>query len=107
MVNKIQLRSKMKINSISLKPTVFIIDDDPEILNVLRHLLESVDLEVRCFENSSLFLEAYSPKQPGCIIADMRMPVMSGLQLFKKLKSMGSNLPVIILSAYGDIPMAV
>src|SRR5438552_9219231 len=89
------------------KPTVFIIDDDPNLLKALRWLLESVELNVECFESPTNFLENYVPSQCGCIIADIRMPIMSGIQLFEQLNLRKNKLPFIILTGYGDISMAV
>lgn len=88
-------------------PTVFVIDDDPNILEALRWLLESIELNVQCFESSIRFLENYHPNSYGCIVADVRMPIMGGIQLLKELNSRKNRLPVIILTAYADIPMAV
>src|ERR1700683_96171 len=89
------------------KPTVFVIDDDPHILEALQWLLESVELNVKCFESSMSFLESYNPNSYGCIVADVRMPIMGGIQLLEQLNSRKNRLPVIILTAYADIPMAV
>ncbi len=89
------------------KPTVFVIDDDPSTLEALKWLLESVELNVECFENSISFLENYKPNSYGCIVADVRMPIMGGIQLLEQLNSRKNRLPVIFLTAYADIPMAV
>jgi two-component system, LuxR family, response regulator FixJ len=89
------------------KPTVFVIDDDPNILEALQWLLESVELNVESFESSIRFLENYNPNSYGCIVADVRMPIMGGIQLLEQLNSRKNRLPVIILTAYADIPMAV
>src|SRR3990167_2437643 len=91
----------------TLNPIVSIIDDDPDILKALQWLLESVGLNVECFKNSSSFLENHNPSQCGCIIMDLRMPIMSGIQLFEQLILRKNRLPVIILSGHGDIPIAV
>ena len=89
------------------KPTVFIIDDDPHILNALQCLVESVELNVECFESSVSFLESYDPLRHGCIVADVRMPILGGIQLLEQLNLRKNKLPVIILTGYADIPMAV
>lgn len=89
------------------KPTVFIIDDDPVILKALRWLLESVELNVECFESSICFLENYDPSRCGCIITDVRMPIMGGIQMFEQLNLRKNKLPVIVLTGHGDIRMAV
>jgi two-component system, LuxR family, response regulator FixJ len=89
------------------KSTVFVIDDNPNILQALQWLLESVEINVECFESSISFLESYNPNSHGCIVADVRMPIMSGIQLLEQLNLRKNRLPVIILTAYADIPMAV
>ena len=91
----------------SVNPTVFLIDDDLQILKALRCLLESVGLNVECFESPTSFLENYDASRCGCIITDIRMPIMGGIQLFKQLNLRKNKLPVIMLTGYGDIPMAV
>lgn len=88
-------------------PTVFIVDDDKEVLRALTWLLESVNLSVECYESAIDFLAEYQPDRCGCIVADVRMPMMSGLQLFEQLKAQNNPLPVIFLTGHGDIPMAV
>lgn len=87
--------------------TVFVIDDDAEIRNALKWLLESVKLNVECFESAVEFLESYDPHTPGCIVADVRMPLLSGLHLLEKLNASSNRLPVIMITGHGDIPMAV
>ena len=61
--------------------TVFVVDDDAAMRDSLRWLVESIGLSVRTFENAAAFLDAYSPDQPGCLVVDVRMPGMSGLEL--------------------------
>lgn len=89
------------------KPTVFIIDDDNELCHSLQWLLESVNLNTQVFNNSADFLASFNPNQTGCILADIRMPVMSGLELQEQLNSRGNTLPIIFMTGHGDIPMAV
>jgi FixJ family two-component response regulator len=88
-------------------PTVFVVDDDRAVRKSLRWLLESVDLKVETFESAREFLEKYEPHRPGCVVLDVRMPGMSGLELQDHLRSAGIDIPVIIITGYGDIPMAV
>lgn len=92
---------------ITPKPTVFIIDDDVDTLKALLWLLESVGLNVECFKSSISFLETYDASRCGCIITDVRMPLMGGIQLVEQLNLRKNRLPIIVLTGYGDIPMAV
>lgn len=89
------------------KPTVFIIDDDLGTLKALEALLESVGLNVECFASSISFLENYDSSRYGCIITDLRMPIMGGMQMLEELKLRKNKLPVIMLTGYGDIHIAV
>jgi two-component system, LuxR family, response regulator FixJ len=91
----------------TIKPTVFIIDDDPDILKALRWLIESVALNVECFENAVSFLENYNASRCGCIVTDVRMPIMGGIHMFEELNLRKNRLPVIILTGHGDVSMAV
>ncbi len=89
------------------EPTVFVVDDDPAVGKSLRFLFESVDLAVQTFESGPEFLAQVDPTDPGCLVLDVRMPGMSGLDLMSRLKEEGVFLPVIILTGHGDVPMAV
>lgn len=89
------------------EPTVFVVDDDPAIRKSLRWLIESVGLKVQTHELASEFLESYIPDVPGCLVLDVRIPGMSGLDLQERLRERGHDIPVIIVSGYGDVPMAV
>ncbi|WP_291176720.1 response regulator transcription factor [Gimesia sp.] len=93
--------------TIQQEATVFVVDDDPAIRKSLRWLIESVGLKVQTHELASEFLESYSPEFPGCLVLDVRIPGMSGLELQEKLRERGYDIPVIIVSGYGDVPMAV
>lgn len=90
-----------------MEPTVFVVDDDPAICESLAGLLESRGLRVRTYPSAETFLAAYDPRQPGCIVLDVRMRGMSGLELQATLARDGDGPPVIILTGHGDIPMAV
>lgn len=87
--------------------TVFIVDDDEAIRDSLNLLITSVSLNVETFNTAQSFLEVYDPDRPGCLILDVRMPGMSGLELQQTLNSMHAILPVIIMTGHGDVPMAV
>jgi FixJ family two-component response regulator len=88
-------------------PTVFVVDDDEAVRNSLRFLLKSVGLATRTLASAAEFLETYSPSQPGCLVLDVRMPGMSGLELQQQLNVRGAVIPVIFITGHGDIPMAV
>jgi FixJ family two-component response regulator len=88
-------------------PTVFVVDDDAGLRDALELLLRSVDRPTETFASADEFLEAYDPERPGCLILDVRMPGMSGLALQRRLKALDSSLPIIFLTAHGDVPMAV
>jgi len=88
-------------------PTVYVVDDDEGVRNSLRFLLKSVGLATRALASASEFLEVYRPNQPGCLLLDVRMPGMSGIELQQQLNLRGATLPVIFITGHGDIPMAV
>ena len=86
--------------------TVWIVDDDPSIRNSLRWLVESIGLAVRTCESAEDFLRVYADA-PGCLVTDLRMPGMSGLELQAALVARGMAVPVIFLTAHGEVPTAV
>ncbi|HTL21575.1 MAG TPA: response regulator transcription factor [Steroidobacteraceae bacterium] len=88
-------------------PTVFVVDDDEGVRNSLRFLLKSVGLNTRALASAGEFLEEYKHNQPGCLVLDVRMPGMSGIELQQQLNLRGATLPVIFITGHGDIPMAV
>lgn len=88
-------------------PTVFIIDDDPAIRKSLAWLIGSIDLTVEAYESATSFLDGFDADRAGCVICDVRMPGISGLELQERLRNMGSSLPMIIVTGYGDVPSAV
>lgn len=90
-----------------LTPAVFIVDDDEEVRNGLKLLLESIGLSVVCYASAMEYLAAFNPNLPGCLVIDIRMPGMSGLDLQEKLGEYPLHPPVIIISGHGDVPMAV
>lgn len=87
--------------------TVFIVDDDLSVRKSLRWLIESVGLQAQTFESPAAFLQSFDPQRPGCLVLDLRMPGMSGLDLQERLLERGSLLPVIIVTAHADVPSAV
>jgi FixJ family two-component response regulator len=88
-------------------PTVMVVDDDAGIRNAMRALLKSVGLESALFASAQEFLTTYEPAQAGCLVLDIRMPGMSGLELQQQLNLRGAVIPVIFMTGHGDIPMAV
>jgi FixJ family two-component response regulator len=87
--------------------TVFVVDDDPEVRGGLSRLFESVGLSCRTFESARQFLDGYDPGQRGCLLLDIRIPGMSGMELHRQLVERGIRIPVIIVTGHGDILMAV
>jgi FixJ family two-component response regulator len=86
---------------------VYIVDDDPDMRDSLRWLMKTVGLRAQTFASASEFLRDFTPNGPGCVILDVRMPGTSGLDLFEELVARGEGLPVIFITAYADVPMAV
>lgn len=87
--------------------SVFIVDDDSGVRSSLRVLMKSVGLPGMPFASAQEFLAAYQPHQPGCLVLDIRMPEMSGLELQQLLNDKGAVIPVIFITGHADIPMAV
>jgi two-component system response regulator FixJ len=87
--------------------TVFIVDDDPAIRKSLHLLIEMIGLPVRTFPSAASFLDICKPGDPGCLILDIRMPGMNGLDLQRELIRRGIGLPIIVLTGYGDVPSAI
>ncbi|AZT82571.1 DNA-binding response regulator [Marinobacter sp. NP-4(2019)] len=95
------------MNSTREEQTVFVIDDDADVRDSLKWLLESVGLKVQTFENALDFFEAFDENESGCIVMDVRMPGLSGINAQKKLPEYNVELPVIMISAHGNVDMAV
>ena len=88
-------------------PTVYIVDDDAAVRDSIAELVESVGMRAEPYGSGQAFLDAYAPQPPCCLVLDVRMPEMSGLVLQQRLQACGANLPVIVLTGHGDVPMAV
>jgi RNA polymerase sigma factor (sigma-70 family) len=88
-------------------PVVRIVDDDPEIRKSLEWLFASMRQNVESYTSAQDFLDRYDPRIPGCLVLDVRMPGMSGLELQERLREMNVEIPVIIVTGHGDVPMAV
>lgn len=88
-------------------PIAFVVDDDEAVRDSLGMLLRSIGLEVRTFASAQEFLNSHDPAQPGCLILDVRMPGMSGLDLQQRLNELGSTLPIIFITGHADVSIAV
>ncbi|MBS0377747.1 MAG: response regulator transcription factor [Proteobacteria bacterium] len=88
-------------------PVVFIVDDDHAVRNSLLLLAKSVGLAATAFGSAQQFLDHYDALQPGCLLLDVRMPGMSGIELQQQLNMRGAMIPVIFITGHGDVPMAV
>lgn len=88
-------------------PVVFVIDDDPAIREALTSLIRSAGLRVKVFESAEAFLASEPPDAPGCLVLDVRMPGLSGLELQRELAQREVSIPVIFITGHGDIPMSV
>jgi len=95
------------MGKIDPEPTVFVVDDDESFRRSVHWLLASVDLKVALFASAQDFLRAIRPGQTGCLVTDVRMPGVSGLELQQMMVERGIHLPVIIMTAHGDVDMAV
>jgi FixJ family two-component response regulator len=82
------------------KPTIYIVDDDESVLRAMKRLIRSMDMDVETFESGQEFLDSDFRDQNACLIADIKMPVMGGMELQKKLLAQGSKLPVIFITAF-------
>jgi FixJ family two-component response regulator len=86
---------------------VFVVEDDPSMRNALKNLLRSVGLESQQFASAQEFLDADRPDTPSCLILDVRLPGLSGLDLQRELADADVHIPIIFITAHGDIPMSV
>ncbi|HJH22877.1 MULTISPECIES: response regulator transcription factor [Pseudomonas] len=90
-----------------LSPTIFVVDDDSSVREALSNLLRSHGLNVQTFDNAQAFLDQPRPDCPSCLVLDMRMPGMTGIELQQHLLALSDFIPTIFISAHGDIPVAV
>jgi len=95
------------MNLIPKRGTVYVVDDDEAVRDSVQWLLEGQDFRVRCFESAEAFLSRYDPREIACLIVDIRMGGMSGLELQDRLVERQSPLPVAFITGHGDVPMAV
>jgi len=89
------------------KGTVYVVDDDEAVRDSLQWLLEGKDYRVRCFDSAETFLGRYDVREVACLIVDIRMGAMSGLELQNRLIENHSPLPIVFITGHGDVPMAV
>jgi len=89
------------------QPKVFVVDDDEPVRDAIGMLLDTVGIDYAAFASAQEFLDTFDPACGGCLILDIRMPGMSGLDLQRKLLDMGADIPVVFITGHGDVPMAV
>ena len=88
-------------------PVVFVVDDDPSVRRAIKRLVESVGLQVELFGSAQEFLRAERPNAPSCLVLDIRLPGISGLDFQRELADANIHIPIIFITAHGDIPMTV
>jgi FixJ family two-component response regulator len=88
-------------------PTVYLVDDDPGALRSLGWLLSQAGLPYQAFGSGQEFLDDFHPEDPGCLVLDVRMPEMGGLEVQRRLLEIGSRLPILFVTAHGDVPACV
>ena len=89
------------------EPLVHVIDDDEAMRQSLQFLLDTAGYAARTYESAIQFLDHVDALEPGCIVTDVRMPEMNGLELVRRLRTRGVTLPVIVITGHGDVPLAV
>ena len=89
------------------EPVVFVIDDDEAVRESIAFLLKTAGISVRTFESATGFLDVLPEAGSGCIITDVRMPDISGIELLRSVRESNSDLPVIVITGHGDVPLAV
>ncbi len=95
------------MSEIGAPPTVFLVDDDAALRESMSLLLGQAGFQVRTFRSGTAFLDAYTKDEPGCVVLDLRMPEMSGLEVQEALLRAGYAPPILFLSGYGDVPTTV
>jgi FixJ family two-component response regulator len=89
------------------RPIVFVVDDDPSVRRAIQRLVESVGLQVELFGSAQEFLRSERPNAPSCLVLDIRLPGISGLDFQRELADANIHIPIIFITAHGDIPMTV
>jgi FixJ family two-component response regulator len=93
--------------TVDVEPIVFVVDDDPSVLEGVRSLLTSVGLRVQTFATARMFLDHPRPDHPGCVVLDVRMPGLGGLDLQRELAKTGASIPIVFVTGHGDVRMTV
>ena len=89
------------------EPTVFVVDDELSVRKALSHLLRAAGLNVATFASAQAFLEEHDPSVPGCLVLDLAMPALNGLELQEALAARGNPLPIVFLTGHGDVPSGI
>ncbi len=89
------------------KPTIYIVDDEPEVLEAVAHLVKPIEAEVRTFSRADDFLNDFADDGPACLVLDVRLPGMSGMELQARMNQAGIPIPILIVTGHADIRMAV
>src|SRR5690606_26346397 len=100
-------RSARRNSTMANEPIVHVVDDDPAIRDSLAFLLDTADLASRTYESAAALLAHAETLAPGCIVTDVRMPDMSGLEMVRRLSEMGVRHPVIVMTGHADVPLAI
>ena len=103
----IEIRNAGNPSKMDVKPIVFIVDDDPLILKVLANVIEVLGFQPRTYDTADAFLAAYQRTGPACLVLDVRVPGLSGLELQKELIAARNTLPIIFITGHADVRMAV
>ena len=98
-------QSNYPIHVAEPRPIIYVVDDDPSVRDAVSNLLESVGHRSKVFESTEEFLKATRPDVPGCLVLDIRLPGMGGLEFQDELQKLGVAIPIIFVTAHGDIPM--
>jgi FixJ family two-component response regulator len=94
-------------NATTQKSTVYLVDDDPTVLKMLQALVETIGVDVRAYASAREFLEAYRPTSCECLVCDLRMPDIDGMELQKRMSAIGAALPIIFLTGFAEVSTAV
>lgn len=95
------------MTTLNPEPTVHVVDDNAAVRDAVRWLVEQVGLRVRTYASGNEFLDAWQPELAGCLVLDIRMPGLSGLDVQQRLVEIGADLPIIVITGHGDVPVAV
>ncbi len=88
-------------------PVVYVVDDDPAVTRLVAELVKAIGLSVETYQSAEAFLEAYQACGPGCLVLDVRVPGLSGMELQRQLAAAGSTLPIVFVTGHADVRMAV